>query len=257
MIARREGVGDALANGIHQAARLIGRGAEAYDHTGGKPEQVSLRQDQAANTYYLMYAAGEKMNITQIEGSFPQQSIPDRQERERFVKAWEAAPERFKKWFLEWEAGQSLPVEAAVDIVDWNEAMHYIDESLGVCPLLSSFRGQFGGRPPYHLHNLPELTSLATGQEIDAAGLLDRAARNRNLVRAINVRRGLRRENEIPPDDLCMGLDPKQQNELLDAYYAFKGWNNAGIPTRETLDRLGLGFVNVDFSRRGIGEVTP
>ena len=27
---------------------------------------------------------------------------------------------------------------------------------------------------------------------------------------------------------------------MLDAYYEFKGWNNDGIPTRETLDALGL-----------------
>jgi hypothetical protein len=39
---------------------------------------------------------------------------------------------------------------------------------------------------------------------------------------------------------------------LLDEYYKFKGWNNDGIPTRETLDELGLEYVGKDFIERGI-----
>ncbi|HHU76227.1 MAG TPA: hypothetical protein GXZ24_04965, partial [Firmicutes bacterium] len=37
--------------------------------------------------------------------------------------------------------------------------------------------------------------------------------------------------------------------------YEFKGWTNEGIPTKETLDRLGLGFVSEDFQRRGILKI--
>ena len=46
----------------------------------------------------------------------------------------------------------------------------------------------------------------------------------------------------------------------LDAYYEFKGWNNEGIPTKETLDKLGLDYVSEDFVQRGIltdNEGTP
>jgi len=39
---------------------------------------------------------------------------------------------------------------------------------------------------------------------------------------------------------------------MLDAYYQFKGWNQEGIPTKETLDELGLDYVGKDFSQRGI-----
>jgi hypothetical protein len=39
---------------------------------------------------------------------------------------------------------------------------------------------------------------------------------------------------------------------LLDDYYEFKGWNNDGIPTKETLDKLGLSYVSEDFIKRGI-----
>jgi aldehyde:ferredoxin oxidoreductase len=255
-VAHREGVGDALANGVYRAARQIGKGAEAYDRTVNKIEQAPLTIAMENYPYFLMCATGEKMNITQIEGSFPQISIPDRKEREEFVRDWDAAPERFKKWFLEWEPDQQLSIEAAVNIADWNEAMHYADDALGMCTLLSSFRGQFGGRPPYHLQNLPEFISLATGLDLDPDGLWEISGRIRQLVRAINVRRGLRRIDENPPESHWKITEPGMEQKLLDAYYEFKGWTKDGIPARETLDRLGLAYVSDDFAKRGIYEVT-
>jgi aldehyde:ferredoxin oxidoreductase len=251
-IARREGIGDALANGTYRAAREIGKGAEAYDLSVKKIEQLPLKRHSLDYPYFLMYATGGKMAITQIEGAFPQMPIPDRQEREAFVKNWEAAPERFKKWFLEWEPEQQLPVEAAIEIADWNEAMHCADDAIGMCTLLSSFRGQFGGRPPYHLHNLPAFISLAAGIDLDTDRLLEISRRNRQLVRAINARRGLRRADEKAPADLWQTTDPEMEQKLLDAYYRFRGWNGDGIPTKETMEGLGLGYVNEDFVKRGI-----
>jgi aldehyde:ferredoxin oxidoreductase len=202
--------------------------------------------------YFLMYATGEKMNITQIEGSFPQVPIADLKERREFVERWEAAPERFKKWFLEWEPRTHMSIEASVNICDWNETLHYVDDAIGTCAFLSSFRGQFGGRPPYHIHNLPAFISPAVGFDVDPDGLWEIARRNRNLIRAINVRRGLRRSDERPPEDHWKKRDPEIELKLLDAYYEFKGWTNDGIPTSETLDGLGLGYVAEDFRRRGI-----
>jgi aldehyde:ferredoxin oxidoreductase len=252
-IVRREGVGDVLANGVYHAARQIGKGAEEYDHnTIKKFEQLPLKLGMINYPYFLMYATGEKMNITQIEGSYPQVPIADKKERKAFVKDWDGAPERFKKWFMEWEPHTHPSVEASVNICDWNEIMHYIDDAIGTCAWLSSFRGQFGGRPPYHIFNLPKLISLATGMDLGSDELWKIAARNRHLVRALNVRRGLRRKDEKPPKDHWKKRDPAMETRLLDAYYEFKGWNNEGIPTKETLDKMGLDYVSEDFEQRGI-----
>jgi aldehyde:ferredoxin oxidoreductase len=252
-IVRREGIGDALANGVYHAARQIGRGAEKFDHnTMKKFEQVPLKLGMLNYPYFLMYATGEKMNITQIEGSYPQVAIADMQERKEFVKNWNAAPQRFKKYFMEWEPRQHPSVEAAVNICDWNEIMHYIDDAIGTCAFLSSFRGQFGGRTPYHLFNLPKFISLATGLDLDSDRLWEIASRNRNLVRALNIRRGLRRCDETPPADHWKKRDPEMEKKLRDAYYHFKGWNEDGIPTKETLEKLGLGYVGDELEQRGI-----
>ena len=150
--------------------------------------------------------------------------------------------------------------EASCAITDWNEAMHYIDDSVGFCGFLSSFRGQFGGGVVYHINNMPEIISLATGMDLDKDGLWRIFQRNRNLVRALNVRRGLRREDERPPEDHWAVRDHEFEQKLLDDYYSFKGWTKDGIPTKETLDSLGLEYVSEDFLRRGIltgNESTP
>jgi len=46
--------------------------------------------------------------------------------------------------------------------------------------------------------------------------------------------------------------DEKYEQELLSKYYAFKGWNEEGIPTRQALERLDLGYVADDLEQRGI-----
>lgn len=260
-IARREGIGDILANGTWLAARQI-PGAEKYEHNTTKRfEQVPIKLYKLNPAYFLMIATGEKMNITQIEGSFPQDPLPTREEREEFVKNWDAVPdERFKKWFVEWEKRDVISTEATCAIVDWNEAMHYLDDATGLCAFVSSFRGQFGGGIPYHINSLPHILTLATGLEFDKEKLWKVFQRNRNLVRAINNRRGLRKADERPPEDHWKIRDEEFEQQLLGEYYAFKGWNWDGIPTKETLDNLGLSYVAEDLIQRGIlteGDNTP
>ncbi len=263
-IVRREGIGDVLANGTYWAAKQIGNGAEKYAHnTIKKQEQLPLKLSMLNPIYFLMYATGEKMNITQIEGQFPQAPFPTREEREAFVKDWFQVPdEKFKQYYLDWEprGENSMPFYPTpimcCEIVDWQERMHYIDDALGMCAGLSSFPL----KPPYHIHNYPKLISSGTGFDMDEVTLTKAAKRYRTLVRAINTRRGMRRKDEKPPANHWKKRFPELEKELLDTYYAFKGWNNQGIPTEETLRDLGLDYVYEEFVKRNIyseNEATP
>jgi len=255
-IVRREGIGDVLANGTYWAAKQIGKGAEAYAHNNiKKHEQLPLKLSMLNPIYFLMYATGEKLNITQIEGQFPQAPFPTREEREAFVKDWFQVPdEKFKQYFLDWElrGEKSMPyyptVDMCCDIVDWQERMHYIDDALGMCSGLSSFPL----KPPYHIHNYPQFISAGAGIDMDEAKLTQAAKRYRTLVRAFNIRRGMRRKDDQPPKNHWKKRFPELEKELLDTYYAFKGWNGQGIPTKECLHELGLDYVSEDFERRGI-----
>lgn len=255
-IVRREGIGDILADGTHWAAQRIGKGAEVYAHNNiKKHEQLPLKLGMLNPIYFLMYATGEKINITQIEGQFPQSPFPTIEEREDFIKDWIHVPdEKFKKYLMDWEmrgerSNPNYPtIDMSVDIVDWQEMMHYIDDALGVCAGLSSFPL----KPPYHIHNYPRFISAGAGVDMDEAGLAQVYKRNRSLIRAINVRRGLRRADEKPPEDHWKKRFPELEEKLLDAYYKFKGWDNDGIPTKESLQELDLAYVAEDFEQRGI-----
>jgi aldehyde:ferredoxin oxidoreductase len=253
-IVRREGIGDILANGVYAAARQIGKGAVKFDHnTTKKFEQIPIKLGRVNPTFFLMIATGEKMGITQIEGSFPQNPLPTLEERQAFVNEWTAVPdEKFKRYFLQWEKRDQITNRMACEIAEWNEMMHYIDDATGLCAFLSSFRGQFGGKVAYTIHNDPELISLAAGIDLDEAGLWEIGQRNRNLVRALNVRRGMRRKDERPPEDHWAVRNEEVEQKLLSEYYDYRGWNEDGIPTRETLDKLGLNYVSDDFENRGI-----
>ena len=263
-IVRREGIGNILADGTYWAARTIGKGAEAFAHNNiKKHEQLPLKLGMLNPIYFLMYSTGEKINITQIEGQFPQAPFPKMEQREEFVKDWFQVPdEKFKQYFLNWElrGDNSIPFyptpQMCCDIVDWQEMMHYIDDALGMCAGLSSFPL----KPPYHLHNYPKFISAGAGIEMDKEKLVKAIRRYRTLVRANNIRRGMRRKDEKPPENHWRKRFPELEKELLDTYYEFKGWNSDGIPTKESLHDLGLDYVAEDFIKRGIltdDEDTP
>jgi benzoyl-CoA reductase subunit BamB len=255
-IVKREGIGDVLADGTYWAGEKIGKGAPAYAHNCiRKTEQLPLKLGMLNPIYFLMYCTGEKASITQIEGNFPQAPFETRRERADFVEDWPQVPDdRYKQWFLDWESRgeKSIPnyptIDMTCELVDWQEKLHYIDDSIGICAGLSSFPY----KPPFHIHNLPKLIEAGAGLELDEAALTKLTKRNRNLVRANNIVRGLSRKDEKPPEDHWKKRFPDLEKKLLDEYYKFKGWNADGVPTRESLNDLGLDYVAEEFQKRGI-----
>ncbi len=255
-IVRREGIGDVLANGTYWAAKEIGNGAEAFAHnTIKKHEQLPLKLSMLNPIYFLMYSTGEKINITQIEGQFPQAPFPKKEHRIKFTEDWFQVPDdKFKQYFIDWElrGDNSIPYyptpEMCCDIVDWQERMHYIDDALGMCAGLSSFPL----KPPYHIHNYPKFITAGAGVPMDEETLTKAAKRYRTLIRAINIRRGMRRKDDAPPANHWKKRFPELEKELLDTYYQYKGWNEQGIPTEASLHDLGLDYVYEDLEKRGV-----
>ncbi len=86
---------------------------------------------------------------------------------------------------------------------------------------------------------------------------MENSVRNRQLVRAINARRGLTRADEEAAGEFWTLQESGMEQMLLDAYYEFKGWTAAGIPAKETLDKLGLNDVGEDLFKRGIYGISP
>jgi aldehyde:ferredoxin oxidoreductase len=78
-----------------------------------------------------------------------------------------------------------------------------------------------------------------------------------NLERCFNVREGFDRKDDTLPrrfltEPLQGGIRGgemiRKQDAILDEYYAARGWDRNGIPTEETLARLGLEEVAKDIA---------
>jgi len=72
-----------------------------------------------------------------------------------------------------------------------------------------------------------------------------------NLERLFNVREGVRRHDDVLPWKVMhepipegpsagMYCPPDELSAMLDAYYALRGWDAAGVPTPARLAALGL-----------------
>ncbi|OYT40795.1 MAG: aldehyde ferredoxin oxidoreductase [Desulfurococcales archaeon ex4484_58] len=99
----------------------------------------------------------------------------------------------------------------------------------------------------------PKLLSLATGVNYDLDKIFEVANRIYTLIRAFWIReyQVWSREMDYPPmrwfkHPLTRGpyagakLDITKYNKMLDMYYEMRGWDERGVPRRETLVKLGL-----------------
>ncbi len=96
-----------------------------------------------------------------------------------------------------------------------------------------------------------ELLRTAAGKELSKEGLYELGERVWNLVRVFNVRQGFSKKDDIVPprfmkeplpDGPAKGhvISGPDLDRLLNEYYALRGWNEEGLPERETLQRLGV-----------------
>ena len=101
-----------------------------------------------------------------------------------------------------------------------------------------------------------ELVNLACGQDYQLEDLIRVGERAWNLKRAINLRLGLRRQDDRIPQGFLVPHAPgggtegyvPPMDEMLDAYYAARGWDaQDGFPTPGKLDELGLAEVWKDL----------
>ncbi len=84
------------------------------------------------------------------------------------------------------------------------------------------------------------------------------------LTRLFNAREGFDRADDrlpdplrSPTDDGTPGVDGDAFDRLLDRYYALRGWGDRGLPTPETVERLGLAAVVDDATPLDDGPLDP
>ncbi len=216
--ARREGFGDRLAEGSRRLAAEIGQGAERLTYAV-KGLELPAHSARALKGMSIGYA-------TATRGGSHHDTRPTPQYAQGFDR----------------RSTEDKPAFAI-------RSQHFtaVDDSLVMCRFTSE-RG-FG---LFVNDAYAGLVSAVTGWDVDAAELERVGERIVNLERGFNVRDGVRRGDDVLPwkvmhepipDGPSAGMycPPAELAAMLDAYYALRGWDADGVPTKERLEALGLG----------------
>jgi aldehyde:ferredoxin oxidoreductase len=140
--------------------------------------------------------------------------------------------------------------EKAEKVVEFQRLRGGIFESLVLCRFPHVALG-------LELEWYPKFLYAATGMELSWTTLNSIADRTLNLIRAFWVRefgKNWTKEMDVPParwfkEPLTKGplkgakLDRQKYNVLLSKYYRKRGWDENGIPKKNTLKKLGLSDV--------------
>ncbi|HSJ52756.1 MAG TPA: aldehyde ferredoxin oxidoreductase family protein [Anaerolineae bacterium] len=237
-IALRQGLGNLLAEGVRHAAQAIGGDASRYAlHVKGMelPRQEPritkgfglghTTSNRGADHLYALPTIDLAGNLEAARRLFPPGIIP---------ALMDVDDETYKP-----------------DLVIQSEHICAVSDALGIC--------KFTTTETYALYPEDLAAGLGAlwGRQVDAEELLTAGERIVNLERMYNVRLGLSRADDRLPTRFTdeplevyrfdgetavpvhVGL-VRDLDAMLDRYYRLRGWDENGIPTPETLARLGL-----------------
>ena len=239
-IAKREGFGDLLAEGSERAAKEIGRGTEQYLITF-KGQEAPAHMPQVKSSLSIIYATNpfgadhqSHEHDPAIEGDF------EFYEERMAVLGFREAQE---------------PRSLSDEKIRWamkSQHMYSTMDSLDLC--------QFVFGPAWQLYGPEDMLKLVqsvTGWEgLTFDELQEVGERRLNMMRAFNAREGIDRRADVLPEKLFKPLkggvsdgwklDREEVEAALDKYFEFCGWDiGTGIPTREKLDELDLGWIDL------------
>ena len=236
----RTGLGDLLAEGVRRAAQTIGGDAARYAmHVKGM--EIPRQEPRVAKGFGLGHATSNRgadhlyglptidlaSNLDAASRLFPPEIIP---------ALMDPDDETYKP-----------------DLVVFSEHYCAVSDALGVC--------KFTTTETYALFtdDLAAGLSALWGREVTAEELLTAGERIVNLERLYNVRLGLSRaDDHLPARFTAEPLEIytfdrdgatgepvhvgrlRDFEAMLDRYYRLRGWDDNGVPTSETLQRLEL-----------------
>ena len=237
-IARRKGFGDILADGSKAAAEKLGRGMELTMQVKGL--DIIMADPRGLKGFGLGYAVASRGG--------------DHLRSEPFIELSDD-PARGEELFGVPEATLRLAHKGKGKLVSYFEDWCAVIDALEPCKNIME-----------NMEILPfdraaEVIEAVTGLRMPASEVRCVGERIVNIERAFNVREGIRRRDDTLPRRFREETLPEgpskgtifEQEPMLDEYYAERGWDpETGIPTRETLERLGLGYVASELMERGI-----
>ena len=209
-IAYRKDIGNTLAEGVKRAASIIGKGAEriAVHVKGLEPPGFDPRGLKGVALAYAVSPRGachvrhlaHRPNVT---GTHP---FDSKKKVDRL--SYDDQPKMIKEL----------------------EDFYTIVDSMVLCKFVT-----LPSIGPLLWNEIANLYSIVTGLPMDVLKLVSIAERINNLVRSINIREGVTREDDVLPirftkipikKGASEGeiVDEEKFNKMLDLYYQFRGW---------------------------------
>ncbi len=223
-IAKREGIGDLLAEGTRRMAQKLGKGSErfAMNVKGLELPAYDSRAVQITGLAFAVANRGGDHMTAYIQGptflDIPFLVIPDSQIKDPLV---------------------ADPEEVHI-LVELENVMTALD-TLGACKFMGFCVAS---------EEWVELVAHCLGREFTYDDMVKVGERSYNLARVFNVREGVTRADDTLPPRLleeplpegpAKGKVNENLPEMLDKYYELRGWDKAtGKPTPEKLRELGL-----------------
>jgi len=226
-IAKREGIGDLLAEGVKTASQKIGGGSEKFAiHVKGLEwSGYESRWAPAMMISYMTCDVGAHHNRS-------------------WAVTYDVAKGRDS---LEGKADKAIELQHIRPLFD----------ALGLCRLQWVEIG-------FELENYAEIFPLVTGINYSWEDLLKVSERIWNLTRAFSAREipNFGRAWDYPPARFMEEPVPNGPAKgkyipregidyLLDDYYAKRGWTKEGLPTKKKLAELGLSDVAAELEKHG------
>jgi aldehyde:ferredoxin oxidoreductase len=234
MIAKREGLGDILAEGVKRAAERIGKGSEKFAmHVKGK--EIPMHEPRWKTGVGLGYAVSptgadhvqmEHDTCFEDKGFFLDQLSPIGILEP--VKSDDLGPRKVRlfTYLQHW----------------W---------SLGNCIDICLFT-----TAPVRIWKIPQVVGMinaVTGWDTTTWELMKVGERATTMARAFNVREGLTKDDDRLPERFFQPLEggalkgtklsKGDYEQAIDTYYQMMGWTEAGVPTSEKLEELDVGWV--------------
>jgi aldehyde:ferredoxin oxidoreductase len=244
-IAGREGIGDLLAAGVKMAAEKTGKGSERFAiHVKGLEwSGYECRNAPSMMLAYMTADVGAHHNRAWVLGH-------------DVAGAWTSVHDLIASGGGDEAQPKAIVSDRSVKYVIDSQHTRSLFDALGNCRLQMMELG-------FEEEHYAELYSLITGRTQSWQDLLKISERIWQLTRAFSVREipDFGRHLDLPParlteEPIADGpnrghvMPEEDINQLLTWYYTARGWNESGIPTRETLISAGLAEVVEGFENR-------
>ena len=226
LMCQGQGFGALLAQGSRAASQKVGQGSEEYA-IQVKGLEVPMHDPRCYFSLAVNYATGSRGACHVQGGSYTVELAVINPEAGLHYKQG-----RHDK------KGKGLAAKVSQDMAN-------VVNSLAIC----MFAGM--ALPP---SAMGLLLGIVAGLGHNAPTIIQAGERISNLQRAFNCREGFsRKDDKLPkrlvtplPDGGAAGKAADLEFQLND-YYALRGWNENGLPTRERLTWLGLAGVADDL----------